>query len=896
VVLQKSLASALTDSSTSLWVRFGSVSGLRTVAQARDQASSNQMWGLLYDGARHGFYFYPWRGSSSTEIFTGNNTVPAGQWVKVEVQYTATPTGGAQLFINGVTQPGWAVSGDYSRATNLQKLQLWDDVVDTTDFDDVQVAVPVGGAATVPGTPTGVSGTAGNGQVALSWSAPASDGGSAITGYRITPYVSGVAQAPVLTGSTTTSYTVTGLTNGTTYTFTVAAINAVGTGPESAASAPVTPAGSPATVPGPPTGVAGTPGDSQVALSWTAPSANGSPITSYLVTTYTGGTARATVSTGSSSTSFTVTGLTNGTTYTFTVAAVNGVGIGPDSTPSSAVTPQVQVTPTAPTAVTGSAGNGSATLSWAAPASSGSSPITGYRVTTYVNATAQTTVSTGSTATTYTVTGLTNGTTYTFTVAAVNTGGTGQGSSPSNAVTPAALNPIQVENSQPGDPLWGDFAAPPDPTGVSGYASAVSVNHGQSLDFYVTTTAANVTINVYRMGWYGGAGARLMQAMGTFPGVNQPQATPNPVTGMVSENWARTTTLNVPGSWTSGVYLARLMASNGYGSMIFFVVRDDGGHEPILLNTNVNTYAAYDSYGGVSLYSNNTNRSIYAGPHATKVSFDHPFITGNGAGQFLWYEYPFVRWLERNGYNVAYTTDVDAAATPSPITDHRAFLVVGHAEYWTKALRNNVEAAIAAGVNVGFFGGNESYWQVRSEPSAAGVPNRVVVGYKDFAGCNCTPGPDPMWNVDNSVLTSLWRDPLVNRPEESMMGVMFGGETSNSNYVVQNASNWVYAGTGLTDGSVVPGIVGYEYDHFFNDANTPANITVLSNSPLVNTENHQNDTANSTIYTAPSGAKVFAAGTIQWSYGLENVPGSGNTFANPSIQRTTANILGAFTG
>jgi hypothetical protein len=340
--------------------------------------------------------------------------------------------------------------------------------------------------------------------------------------------------------------------------------------------------------------------------------------------------------------------------------------------------------------------------------------------------------------------------------------------------------------------------------------------------------------------------------------------------------------------------MARLMASTGYGAMIFFVVRDDGGHEPILFNTNVNTYAAYDAYGGVSLYSNNTNKSIFAPAHASKVSFDHPFLQGDGAGQFLWYEYPFVRWLEKNGYDVAYTTDIDAGGSPNPLLDHKAILFVGHAEYWQKSLRDNVESAIAAGVNVAFFGGNEAYWQVRYEPNAAGVANRLVVGYKDFAECSCPPGPDPMWNVNNSVLTTWWRDPLVNRPEEQIMGVMFGGEVNNANYIVQNASNWVYAGTGWTNGTVVPGIVGYEYDHFFNDANTPANITVLSNTPVVNTENGQHDTANSTIYTAPSGARVFAAGTIQWSYGLDNY--GGTTFVNAGVQRTTANILAAFTG
>jgi hypothetical protein len=393
-----------------------------------------------------------------------------------------------------------------------------------------------------------------------------------------------------------------------------------------------------------------------------------------------------------------------------------------------------------------------------------------------------------------------------------------------------------------------------------------------------------------------------MLSMGSFPGVNQKQATPDPTLGMVSENWSKTATLTVPSTWVTGVYLAKLTASNGNKNFIFFVVRDDGGHEAIDFQTSVNTYQSYNAYGGTSLYSNNTNRAIYSAPHAMKVSFDRPFDQGSGAGQFLWYEYPTLRWMESQGYDISYTTDVDTDSNVNPLTNHKAFLAVGHDEYWSMGMRNNVEAAIASRVNVAFFGGNESYWQVRYEPNAAGVADRVMVGYKDYADCDCgPPGPDPDWNVHNALVTTLWRDPVVNMPEEQMMGVMYGGEASG-NYVVQNASNWVYAGTGWTNGTVVPGIVGYEYDHFFGDANTPANITVLSSSPIVNSTGDNadgvpqggTDTANSTIYTAPSGARVFAAGTIEWGYGLDNY--GGTTFVNAGIQRVTQNILANFTG
>src|SRR5579884_3071682 len=181
-------------------------------------------------------------------------------------------------------------------------------------------------------------------------------------------------------------------------------------------------------------------------------------------------------------------------------------------------------------------------------------------------------------------------------------------------------NPIQVENSKPGDPTWNDFNAPLQPDIISGYGSKISVNHGQTIDFYVTTTSASVSIDIYRTGYYGGAGARKITSLGSFPGVHQPMPTPDPVTGMIACNWTKTASLTIPSDWVTGVYLAKLTASGGDQSFIFFVVRNDGGHEDLVFQTSVTTYQAYNTWGGTSLYNNNTNGQIFSGPHATKVS------------------------------------------------------------------------------------------------------------------------------------------------------------------------------------------------------------------------------------------------------------------------------------
>jgi Domain of unknown function (DUF4082)/Fibronectin type III domain/Bacterial Ig domain len=304
---------------------------------------------------------------------------------------------------------------------------------------------------TTPGAPTGVTATSGNGSATVSWTAPSSNGGSAITSYTVTPFVGSAAQtslAVTVTGNPpATSAMVPGLTNGTSYTFTVSATNAIGTGSASAASNAVTPTGP--TAPGAPTAVTATAGNGSATVSWTAPGNGGSAITSYTVTPYVGSTAQTpTVVMGSPpATSTTLPGLVNGTTYTFTVSATNAIGTGPASAASNAVTPTAPTAPGAPTGVTATAGNGSATVSWTAPGSNGGSAITSYTVTPFIGSTAQAPVTVNAPATSTTVNGLTNGTSYTFTVSATNAVGTGPASAASNAVTPTAAGPITMDKT-----------------------------------------------------------------------------------------------------------------------------------------------------------------------------------------------------------------------------------------------------------------------------------------------------------------------------------------------------------------------------------------------------------------------------------------------------------------
>jgi hypothetical protein len=515
-------------------------------------------------------------------------------------------------------------------------------------------------------------------------------------------------------------------------------------------------------------------------------------------------------------------------------------------------------------------------------------------------------------ATSFVDTGVVNATTYYYVVRAV-VSGTESSNSLVVQATPAARgcatgNGVTLENCFPGSSSWNVRNTAQMPSGIEGYATAQSVNTGESLTLKVNS-GAGFNIEIYRTGWYGGAEARLFSIVRAVPGTLQPAcATPFDGTGLVDcANWSPSATITTTRSWPSGVYVLRIVrVDNGADNQILFVVRDDGRHPDLIYGTGMTTFQAYNNYEGRSLYDFNSfgSNTVAGTPRAVKVSFDRPFEQPR-SGLRDWYtrtEIATVAWLEQNGYDVSYISDGDLGPMPSLLLDAKAYVSPAHEEYVSAAMRTALEQARAAGVSLFFSGSNEIYWKIRFESSPAnGAANRIEVCYKTVQS-----GPaDP-----SGISTSTWRDPNgPNSPENALLGQMYVGDNDNVYFpFVVNAAQGqdrIYRYTGLdqlasgTSARIGSNLVGWEWNARVANGLEPAGVKTLSGSPVTGAlvQNsgagylqNQNTTVSLVKYKAASGALVVSTGTNHWNRGLaRNAVGEGEP--NLDIQQTTVNIL-----
>ncbi len=423
-------------------------------------------------------------------------------------------------------------------------------------------------------------------------------------------------------------------------------------------------------------------------------------------------------------------------------------------------------------------------------------------------------------------------------------------------VAPSALaGMITDENSKPG---WtGSWPADDDGTArfdgvVDVYPAEWSIARGDTIRLKVRSTTP-YAVRVLRLGWYGGAGAREVASATGRPPNPQPYPTPDPDYGLAEAKWSVTDQFTTDATWTPGLYVARVEQQGGKQGLTFFVVRDDGVQPkaPILLVVGTHTHQAYNAWpgperGGKSLYGFNSSpshpsQSIGTLNQAVRVSYDRPFFVGGGTADVGGYEYPFVRWLEKNGYEVAYATDLDLHRDPGLAKGRRVVAFSGHEEYTTWEMFDNVIAARDAGTNFLFLSGDTWSWQVRLEAGAAG-PHSTVVGYKE----SWVKDPEQReayklreaGNVEDAKkhfrkVTRGWKnletDPGrgidLRRPGMLITGVqssgiirdaagnpMHGGLYPWAHMTVDAPDHWLFEGTGLKRGDVLPNVFGYEVD------------------------------------------------------------------------------------
>jgi hypothetical protein len=492
---------------------------------------------------------------------------------------------------------------------------------------------------------------------------------------------------------------------------------------------------------------------------------------------------------------------------------------------------------------------------------------------------------------------------------------------PSAPTAPTASNPIVLENQKLGNPAseWDIDGA--GSSNIEGFATQISTNIGQTVNFKINTNSSNYRVDIYRLGYYGGMGARKIATLQHTGLQNQPNPISDASTGLVDAgNWTVSAPWQIPADAVSGVYIAKLVRQDGtFGeNHIPFVVRDDSRVSDVIFQTSDTTWQAYNPWGGANFYGGNGPGTGSLGTgRAYKVSYNRPIATRGGglaAGpqDFIFgVEFPAIRWLELNGYDVSYMSGVDTARNANLLLTHKVFLSVGHDEYWAGEQRANVEAARDAGVNLAFMSGNEIYWKTRWEQSIAGAPTdyRTLVSYKE-TWANADIDPSNQWT--GTYRDSRFASPTAlgaGRPENALSGTIFQVDAYRQDsiqipYAQSDLRFWRNTSVAnLQPGqtaSLTPGYLGYEWDEDRDNGFRPAGLIDMSSS-TVDVNSYLLDYGSTvgpgtakhslTLYRAASGAVVFGAGTVYWSWGLDPMHDNEQVSADGRVQQATVNLF-----
>jgi hypothetical protein len=418
------------------------------------------------------------------------------------------------------------------------------------------------------------------------------------------------------------------------------------------------------------------------------------------------------------------------------------------------------------------------------------------------------------------------------------------------------------------------------PSVISGYTTVVSGPPGTVVGLRVSTTRARFRVLAFRIGAYRGGTGRLVWRSAETPGDVQPGPTYAPYdTRTAVADWRTSVRVETAG-WRPGFYVLKLVTT-GAAAQVPYVVSSRSTAGTVVLSVPVATWQAYNVWGGYSLY-----RGPPGDRHAWAVSFDRPYGGVGGYNDFRTSIVPLVVEAESTGVRLSYLADVELDRRPGLLAGARGYVSLGHAEYWTPAMMTAVIRARDSGTNLAFLGANTAYWRIRLSPRD-GRPARLETGYRDDASL------DPLRTSDPAAATSRFRDRPDPRPENAMVGMLYECYPVTADYRIVTPRWWGFAGTGVHRGSVVHGMVGGETDRVYPDRHMPRPLQVLSDTPYgcrgVPTS------SQAVYYTTPSGAGVFAAGTLRWGCALVDACDSAVGRATTRFVRiVTGNLLRAF--
>jgi hypothetical protein len=442
---------------------------------------------------------------------------------------------------------------------------------------------------------------------------------------------------------------------------------------------------------------------------------------------------------------------------------------------------------------------------------------------------------------------------------------------------------------------------------LTGYVAQQAISPGEIERIYVSAPGArSVRIRIYRMGWYRGTGGREVLASRSLRTVVQPPCRHRFTTGLTECRWHPTLSFRIPPALPSGVYIAKLVARTGVRDCLFVVLSTRP--QPLLAQLPTSTYEAYNAWGGDSLYPGGTDRVAVTGTsQGVAVSYDRPYDSITGAGEFFSRDVAMVRFLERYRYPVSYTTSESVDEDPGQLRGRRAVIDFGHSEYWSEGQLRAFARARRGGTSLLFLGSDTLAWRVRyasasAASSEAGRPDHMIVAYKEHAALapdgaeQATVFPDRGAGLAGSAYLGCIT-PRLHAP----------GPPRYRYYAWSPAPAltpaWLFRGTGITASTRIPGIVGYELDERTPLSPPDTRLVGYGVAPCMGAGRAEpgepipgpgSDVAETTIYTARSGANVFNTGTLGWELGLEPVPSASPDTPrapDPRLVAMTRNLL-----